>query len=97
MPTHRRHPQLEKGREFPDKVDTIYYDDCDECARQAVQPVFHLDPDKMTRLWNRMLAVEFGNETYRSSNEAKACNNVWPVYIFLERFTDIDPKKVLPS
>lgn len=89
MAAHRYHPDPTRLEDDA----AIFFDDCEECTRQAKEPVYHLDQYKMRKLWNRMLDVEVADTgMYLSHNEATACRNLWPVYIFLERFTDHRPK-----
>lgn len=91
MSTHRAHPDPNFA-DGPDNPDAIFFDFCPECNSQAQEPYYLLDQYKMRRLWNRMLNVEVSDSgVYLSHTEAKACKNLWPIYIFVERFTDNDP------
>lgn len=75
-----------------DNPDAIFFDDCPECDRQALEPVYHLDQFKMRKLWNRMLNVEVSDVgVYLSHNEAVACKTLWPIFIFMQRFTAYNP------
>ena len=89
--THRFHPDPAKN----DPVDAIYFDDCEDCEHHAKEIPFFQDQFKMNELWDRMLAVELSNtESYRTRNEQVACLELWKVFIFLQRFTRIDPHMV---
>jgi hypothetical protein len=45
-------------------------------------------------MWDLMLATESvtGDTTYRSQNEAKLGQQMYHMYVALERYTSIDPK-----
>lgn len=90
MPAHRFHPN--EAAAINDPEDAIYFDDCEECERQAKEPVSYLEQSKLKRLWDRMLEVELGNGRYRTNTEAVACKALWPTYILLERHTTISPE-----
>lgn len=90
---HRYHPDVEKG----DPIDAIYFDDCEDCDHHAKELPYYQDQFKMDLLWNRMIAVELEDtESYRTRNEQVACSirGLWGMYIFLERFTDINPRSI---
>lgn len=91
--SHRYHPNPEVN----DPEDAIYFDDCADCEHHAKNTPYNADPTTAQELWNRMLAVEKGNDPvayYRTENEAVACQTLWRTYIFLERFTSINPKEL---
>jgi hypothetical protein len=88
---HRYHPDIERG----DPVDAIYFDDCQDCEHHAKGVPYYQDQFKMNSLWRRMFDVEKVNiGDYRTRNEQVACMGVWKMYIFLQRFTDIDPNSI---
>lgn len=89
--THRYHPDPNMN----DPEDAIYFDDCEDCEHHATNIPFYQDQFKMNELWNRMYAVELSDdESYRSRNEQVACWILWRMFIFLERYTDIDPRSI---
>ena len=88
---HRYHPDPNKN----DPPDAIYFDKCEDCEHHAKRTPFYQDPEKINKLWNRMIAVELeDSESYRSQNEKIACMELWKTYIFLERFTVQNPREL---
>jgi hypothetical protein len=78
-------------------TETILFDDCEGCARHATNLGLTLDEGWWQNMWGRMLSVEIhfgGIDHYRSNNEAKLGNQMYQMYVALERYTQIDPKNV---
>lgn len=86
---HRYH----NGAATGDPVDALLYDNCERCEEHA-ENLFDLDRDHICKLWERMVMVEtnpFGDERYRTINEAKACRKLYNFYLLVERFGTVDP------
>jgi hypothetical protein len=75
----------------PDTHEHGLADGCPRCDELAERPL-ELDHENMLNAWDRMLAVEWGNERYRSGNEAKLCHRLYEMALWLERYTPIDPR-----
>jgi hypothetical protein len=99
--SHRYHP----NPEVDDPEDAIYFDDCADCEHHAKATPYNADYHKARKLWELMLGVETNYEgpfeflnrnhiIYLTENEAVACQTLWRTYIFLERFTSINPKEL---
>lgn len=90
MSSHGKHewPGMRHDRPKP-----ILFDRCDRCEEQAEHPLQTLDLDHVAKLWDRMVAVEFYDEAYRSTAEARAGRKLYEVALFLERYTHIDPRR----
>lgn len=78
----------------------ILVDDCEDCELSAQYPVQRLDRTFTAALWRRMLDVEYGradrtHDHYRSHAEVAACAQLRGVAMFLELFTNIDPRDLL--
>jgi hypothetical protein len=87
--SHRYHPD----ESMEDDPEALYFDDCRDCTHHAAETPYTLDTTKAQALWNRMIDVEVNDtDHYRSENEAIACKELWKTYIFLQRFTALDPK-----
>lgn len=71
----------------------ILADDCERCAEHAESAMLlDLDGDKTRALWDKMVAVEFGDGGgYETGNEAKACRTLYLAGIWLERNLGIRP------
>lgn len=71
---------------YADPDDAVLFDDCDRCAQQAVN-LTHLDPDRLGRLWARMVEVERDptfQAGYRTATEAAACRTLYGLALILE-------------
>lgn len=76
----------------PDIEGAILFDDCPGCERHVAANGCNLDHGNFVRMWNRMLDVNFGNEHYRSTNEAKLGNFLYTFYVLMERHMAVDPR-----
>jgi hypothetical protein len=87
---HRYHP----NPELKDDPEAVLYDNCEDCMRHARHLGLTLDDSNWMNMWDRMLAVEAttGDTTYRSQTEAKLGEQMYHMYVALERYTAIDPK-----
>jgi hypothetical protein len=83
--SHSYHPRTNSDDE------PVYFDGCEECAHHSHDPVAYLDPERMATMWAEMVGVEYGNEHYRSSNDARAGKILAQHAYFMLRFTPINP------
>lgn len=73
MTMHRYHPDPERG----DPEDAILWDDCERCTQHARGPFISLDDDNVRALYARGIAVEEGDEYYRTRTEGRAAQDVY--------------------
>lgn len=69
---------------------TIIFDGCAECDERAADPIkalLNLDTENFQRLRERMLSVEFGDDSnyYRSDNEARVGKHLYALAVLEER------------
>ena len=84
----------------PDAHEHGLADKCPRCAEIADEPVAYMYEELLYSTWRRMVSVEWGVEAYRSSTEARAGKKLYAFAVFLERYTDINPKtfgEVVPA
>lgn len=79
---HRLHPDPELN----DDPQALLYDDCPDCDKAATNPVFRLDADRIALLFDLLVSVELNEDSYyRSVNDRKAVDALWPMYVLAER------------
>ena len=70
----------------------ILADDCERCTEHANETMLlHLDYEKTEALWDKMVAVEFGQDAYETLNEKLAASQFHRLGIWLERHVGIRP------
>lgn len=84
MASHDPHPEISEHG---------LADGCERCGELAEHPL-ELDPENFTMAWERMLAVEWADSSYRSANEARLGRLLYTWAVFLERYTPIDPREL---
>lgn len=84
--SHRAHPT------FDDPLDAILWDSCPSCQSHASVMGLNLDGPNFRRMWERMVAVEYGPDRYRTDMEAMLGHKLYMISVLLERHGDgIDP------
>lgn len=80
---------------YDDPDDAILYDACDRCAEHAEHPQLSLDPERLGRLWTRMVEVERDptmRAAYQTGTEARGARLLYRIAIMVERtHPGIDP------
>ena len=80
---HRLHPTES------DLPDAILYDSCGRCSEQA-DNLLSLDNNKLTRLWDRTIAVELqDDEIWRTVTERRAGLRLWQQMLVAQRLFGI--------
>lgn len=64
----------------------ILHDDCDDCARRVRDLGCGLDPPTFTRMWDRMIAVEYEHKgSYLGDNEAALGRHLYLISLLMQR------------
>lgn len=77
--SHRPHPS------GFDPEDAILFDNCERCFDHAQNGGADLDPQTFAKAWNRMLAVERGDQSYRTEAEADLCRSLYRMAVMIDR------------
>lgn len=76
---HRLHPT------DGDDPGALLYDDCPDCDSAAKDPVFRLDAERIVTLFEMLVDIELDGGFYRTANDRRAVQALWPTYILAER------------
>lgn len=72
-----------------DHPDRILHDDCADCEQRAKNFGLGLDAVNFTRMWDKMIAVEYRREgAYTGENEATLGRDLYFVSLLLQRYPD---------
>lgn len=84
--SHIYHPELEQRLKSAEGSGVgVLVDGCESCERHATDPVASLDDDHIKALWREMVRVERHRGVYRSRADARACDVLYRIAVFIER------------
>lgn len=90
MSAHRFHPDNR------DPEGALLFDDCPGCERHA-KLLLSLDVQSMGEMWDRMLDVEYREQSYRTGAEARAGRRLYEIAVFLRRYMGMNPERPLEA